>query len=90
MDILTNTLDSLWQVLLIGLVLGAGLPAIFAFGIRSLSSGTVNTDGSVGTRTTAGIVGGIVCFGVVVVAVVAGLLFISKDFIDHQFGISLF
>lgn len=37
MHLLTDTLDSLWQVVAVGLLFGAGLPAIFAFGLKSLS-----------------------------------------------------
>ncbi|CAN5306782.1 hypothetical protein BH09ACT12_BH09ACT12_36890 [soil metagenome] len=32
-------LEGAWKVLAVGLVLGAGLPAVFAFGIRSLAYG---------------------------------------------------
>ena len=39
MNMLTHTLDSLWQVVLVGLVLGAGLPSLFALGVRSLHAG---------------------------------------------------
>jgi hypothetical protein len=35
MEILTKAFDALWQVLLVGLLLGAGLPALFA--LESLS-----------------------------------------------------
>nr|WP_300142531.1 hypothetical protein [Propionicimonas sp.] len=40
MEQLWAALDGAWRVLLIGLVLGAGLPTIFAFGIRALAWGT--------------------------------------------------
>ena len=33
-------LEGAWHVLLAGIILGAGLPAIFALGLRSLSYGT--------------------------------------------------
>lgn len=33
-------LDASWRILLIGLVLGAGLPALFAVGIRTMAWGT--------------------------------------------------
>lgn len=33
-------LDGAWRVLLVGMVLGAGLPAMFAFGVRALAWGT--------------------------------------------------
>jgi len=37
MDILKAALEALWQVV-VGMVLGAGLPALFALGLRSLGS----------------------------------------------------
>ena len=37
---LIAALDATWRVLLVGLLLGAGLPALFAFGIRVLAWGT--------------------------------------------------
>ncbi len=37
---LTLALQGAWKVLLVGMILGAGLPALFAFGIRSLAYGT--------------------------------------------------
>ncbi|NHB83832.1 hypothetical protein G7085_01645 [Tessaracoccus sp. HDW20] len=39
MNNLWLALEGAWQVLLVGLVLGAGLPTIFALGIRALSYG---------------------------------------------------
>ena len=39
MDILVKALGALWQVVAVGLLLGAGLPALFALGIRSLNTG---------------------------------------------------
>lgn len=33
-------LDAAWRILAIGIVLGAGLPALFAFGIRAMAWGT--------------------------------------------------
>lgn len=34
MDQLWAALDATWRILLVGLVLGAGLPTLFAVGIR--------------------------------------------------------
>ena len=45
METLKHTIDSLWQGVLVGLLLGAGLPAIFAFGLKALSVGDVAGDG---------------------------------------------
>ncbi|MFC0451231.1 hypothetical protein [Rhodococcus jostii] len=90
MNLFMDTVDSLWQVVLIGLLFGAGLPAIFALGIRFLSPGvTTSADGSA-TRTPAASIAGLACFAVIVVAIVAGILFIMKDFLAHDFGIYIF
>lgn len=90
MDLFSKTVDSLWQVVVIGLVLGAGLPTIFALGVRFMATRPVNPDGSVGKRSTGGTVAGVLCFTVVLVAVVTGILFVMKDFLDHDLGIHLF
>lgn len=66
---------SLVKVLAVGLVLGAGLPAIFALGIRSLAMVEPGPDGSA-RITSAGRFGAVACFGVVVLAVVAGIFWI--------------
>jgi succinate dehydrogenase/fumarate reductase cytochrome b subunit len=39
-DNLHFAIEGAWKVLLAGLILGAGLPAVFAFGVRSLAWGT--------------------------------------------------
>lgn len=78
----TLALTSGWRVLLASLVLGAGLPVLFALGIRALSLGT---GGEVVIRETGvtsptphplGKVLGGVCFAVVLAAVVLGIAFI--------------
>lgn len=81
-EILLKSLDALWQVALVGVLLGAGLPALFALGVRSLNSGMVTVggagDGS-GTATqpsAAGRAGAYVCFGICVLAVVFGIVVI--------------
>jgi hypothetical protein len=72
-------LQDAWKVLLYSLVLGAGLPVVYAVGVRSLSfgsaSGPVSEDGTV-TRTPLGTAIAGICFLVVVVAVVVGLTYI--------------
>ncbi|MEE2034507.1 hypothetical protein [Rhodococcus chondri] len=90
MTLLTNTLDSLWQVVLVGLLLGAGLPALFALGVRSLASGRgVDSATETGPRPL-GIAGAVVCFGIVLIAVVAGILLLTKDFLSSSLGIHVF
>jgi hypothetical protein len=82
-----------WRVTLVSLVLGAGLPAIFALGIREtvLASvaGSNVADGRLdaGERTgTAWLhrTAGVVCFAVVVLAVVVGLAIIVASGLGKQ------
>lgn len=94
MDLLTKTAESLWQVILVGLVLGAGLPALFAFGLRLIGSTAAPTD-EAGTATTTArnplaVAAAVGCFALVVIAIVTGILFVMADFVDHTFGIVLF
>ena len=92
METLRHTIDSLWQVVLVGLLLGAGLPAIFAFGLKAMAVGEARDDGSTVTtaRPAVATAATVLCFAVVVVAIVAGILFIMKNFLDTTFGISVF
>ncbi|PFG35526.1 hypothetical protein ATL41_0210 [Flavimobilis soli] len=66
---------SLVKVVAVGLLLGAGLPAIFAIGIRATAAVETGPDG-VERMTTSGRVRAVVCFGVVLAAVVAGIVWI--------------
>ena len=90
MQTFTDTLDSLWQVLLIGLAFGAGLPVLFAYGIRFLSPENVGTDGAAAKRSTLGAIAGTICMAIVVAAVVTGILFVMSDFLATDLGIHLF
>jgi hypothetical protein len=66
-------LEGAWQVLAAGLVLGAGLPLLFALGIRSLAWGG---GGPTSSPRPAGTVLGWVLFAIVLAVVVLGILFI--------------
>jgi hypothetical protein len=48
------TLEAIWKVLLASVILGAGLPAIFALGVRSLAWGTTEQQQADGTVTLGG------------------------------------
>lgn len=89
MELFTTTLNSLWKVLLIGLLLGAGLPALFAAGVRCLSWGSIHKSGPGAVRAFS-TVGAVACFAVVLGAIVTGILFVMKNFLAHDFGIHLF
>ncbi|MGH3244821.1 MAG: hypothetical protein ACRDOI_01195 [Trebonia sp.] len=53
-------LTALWKIVVFGLIAGAGLPALFAGGLYSLSLGsrTAKVAGAAGAVGTAGTVGG--------------------------------
>ena len=75
-------LDAVWRVLAIALLLGAGLPTLFAFGIRAFAWGTggdaeEHTEGVIPRGHLLGRVVGCVLFGVVVLAVMAGIAYIA-------------
>jgi hypothetical protein len=80
MDILVKALDALWQVAVVALVLGAGLPALFALGIRSLNTGrtvvAVGPDGEVSKASPLGVAGASVCFTILIAAVLFGIVVI--------------
>lgn len=75
-------LEGAWHVLLAGVLLGAGLPAIFALGIRALSYG-VGADVDATDHEPhpfAKVLAGI-CFGIVILAILLGItLIVSSGF----------
>ncbi|WP_330254262.1 hypothetical protein OG874_06835 [Nocardia sp. NBC_00565] len=80
---------SLGEVTLIAVLLGAGLPLIFAVGIRFWSLETATANGAPARNPLAQAVA-YLCFAIVVIAVMIGILYIAKDFISHTFDIQLF
>jgi hypothetical protein len=77
-------LHALWKIVVIGLLCGAGLPALFAIGLRALSlpgSGrTVSADSDqiVGGNPVA-IAAAVLCFAVVLAAIGWGIYLIVSD-----------
>jgi hypothetical protein len=75
-------MDGAWRVLLAGLVLGAGLPILFALGIRSLAwsaggDARVHESGvTAATPRPLGKVIGYLLFAVVVLGILLGITFI--------------
>ena len=70
--------EALWKVLVVGVVLGAGLPMIYAFGIRALAWGE---GGAAETNTAAkpnpaGMAVASVLFLIVGYGIISALLFI--------------
>jgi hypothetical protein len=62
--IFLKAFEALWQVLVAGLVLGAGLPALFALGIKVLGNGRTLAAGS---TVLFGLCAAAVLFGIVVI-----------------------
>lgn len=75
-------LDGAWKVLLASILLGAGLPTLFALGVRSLAYGAggdaeVHESGVTGpTPHPIGTVVGYALFAVVALGVLLGIAFI--------------
>lgn len=75
------------KILLFGLLVGAGLPALFAVGVRLGAEGAgIEADGTVSRRHPALTALSWVIFAFVLLAVLAGVLFIARDFIGHHTG----
>jgi len=72
-------LHALWQIVVVGLIAGAGLPAVFAVGLRALSlpgsGGKARTEGVVG-GSVVGIIAAGLCFAVVLGGVGWGIYYI--------------
>jgi hypothetical protein len=74
---------ALWRVLAFGMIAGAGLPILFAVGVRAQAVGA--GDRQAGPRASAtGLA--YLCFALVAAAVVIGVLFVARDFIGHHTG----
>ena len=81
-------LTALWQIVVVGLIAGAGLPAIFAVGMRliALKGGSrAQTAGADGQSTDAlvggsvpGLIAGALCFLIVLAAIAWGIVAIYK------------
>jgi hypothetical protein len=83
---------SILTVLVIGLILGAGLPAIFATGMAAFNAGAggEHPDGTVPAPNPVLKYAGILLFVVVAAVVVVALLWITRTTIIHHFGFDPF
>ncbi|WP_261555640.1 hypothetical protein [Frankia tisae] len=74
-------LDALWKIVVIGLLAGAGLPALFAVGLRAVSlpgrdggsPATEACDDRILGSNPLGLAAGVVCFAVVLAAIAWGI-----------------
>jgi hypothetical protein len=80
-------LNALWKIVVLGLICGAGLPAIFAIGLRLLSlpahgAGAVavaENDERVYFGNVGGAIGAGVCFAIVLAAIGLGIYWIVSS-----------
>jgi hypothetical protein len=91
---LTLALGGAWKVLAVGLVLGAGLPLVFALGIRGLALGrggdaeVPTADGTAARPHPVGLAAAALCFGVVVLGVVLGITYVVAAGFGHTLSFS--
>jgi hypothetical protein len=80
--------EAIIKVLVIGLVLGAGLPAVFAVGLAAFShgSGGAEADGTTAAANPALRALGLLIFALVAAVIVIAILYITKATIIHHFG----
>ena len=85
-------LESIGMVLLVGLLLGAGLPAIFATGMLAYSHGAggEEADHLIHKPNPPLKYLGIVLFVFVAFVIVTAVAWITRSTIIHHFGIDLF
>jgi len=66
---------ALGNIVVVGLLVGAGLPALFAVGVRALAGPGARGDD--GRRSLAQAALAIACFAIIIVAVVGAIAFIA-------------
>ena len=87
-----HELHAILRVLIVGLILGAGLPALFAIGMRAYTLGeTTQADGTMtGRPNPVGRVVGWGVFALVAIIVAIGLLWVCHNTIKYYTGVDLF
>lgn len=90
MSTVLANLRSLGEVMLAALVLGAGLPMVFAVGVRLWSIAETTGPHGSAPRRAAARAGAWLCLCTVLAVVVAGVLFVAAEFLAHRLGIQLF
>ena len=84
--------NAVFQIIIAGLLVGAGLPALFAVAVRMNAEGVgvAEHGGAVAQKNPILVALSWVIFALVLAAVIIGVLFIARDFIGHQTGLYLF
>ncbi len=84
--------ESILKVLVVGLVLGAGLPALFATGMLAYSTGAGGEEADHQVHKPNPVLKylGIVLFLFVALVIVTAVAWITRSTIIHHFGVDLF
>ncbi len=86
--------EGILKVLAVGLLLGAGLPAVFAGGLAAYSRGAGASGDGIGGAAYAPNpalrILGLLLFAVVTAVIVVAILWITKATIIHHFGVNPF
>ncbi len=78
---------AIFQIIVVGLILGAGLPSLFSLGVRLNAEGVgVVSHGGATKKNPALLALSYVLFALVLAAVIIGVLFIARDFIGQHTG----
>ncbi|MFM9378398.1 hypothetical protein [Gordonia sp. VNK21] len=87
-----DIVESIIRVLAVGLVLGAGLPALFAVGMRLVAKGDGEPapDGTVTAPNPALKAVGYVLFAIVAAVILLGILWITRQTIYFHFDVKIF
>ena len=85
-------LEASFRVLVIGLILGAGLPALFATGLLAYSygAGGEEADHIIHKPNPALKFLGVLLFLIVGLVILTAIAWITRTTINHHFGIDLF
>jgi hypothetical protein len=80
-------IEAILKVLAVGLVLGAGLPAIFAVGLVAYSRGSGSVEGGATVAPNPALKAvGLLLFAAVAAVIVIAILYITKTTFIHHFG----
>ena len=82
-------LTAVGKIVLFGLLVGAGLPALFAVGVRLNAEGVgaAAHGGTVAQKNPVLVALSWALFALVLAAVIVGVLFVARDFIGQHTGL---
>ena len=85
-------LEAIFRVLVVGLILGAGLPALFASGLVAYSAGAGGSDGAGFSQAPNPALKalGLTLFVFIGLVIIAAILWITRGTIIHHFGVDPF